>query len=58
MKKIYIFSLCLCLLTMGCETTKTMKKNLSSLGEGISQDLKNTWENIKEVDEWFRENYW
>jgi hypothetical protein len=58
MKKIYIFSLCFCLLTIGCQTTKAVKKSLLSVGGGIIQDLKATWENIKEIDQWFRENCW
>ncbi|MFA5005619.1 MAG: hypothetical protein WC561_05825 [Candidatus Omnitrophota bacterium] len=38
-------------ISAGCETTK-------GAASGIAKDTHNTWDNLKDTDQWMRDNLW
>jgi hypothetical protein len=71
MTKLFIalISVCLTLLTAGCETAKGTAEGLgyeaqgtvlavSSTAQGVGRDTANTWGFIKKADDWIRKNLW
>jgi len=51
---ILVFGCLVFILFSGCETVRSLRY----IGEGIQRDLKNTKDNIIEIDQWFREHAW
>lgn len=48
---ILVFGCLVFILFSGCETVRGVK-------QGIRRDIKNTKDNIIEIDQWFREHAW
>jgi len=60
-----IFILCIILILGGCETlkglghvAKGLGEGLKETGKGICKDISNTINNIKKLDQKFKENCW